>query len=63
MWGGGGGLGPLLFIMYINDLPNWCPSVNCQMYADDTIIHVPTETPSLAGEHPDAGFIKHLGMA
>lgn len=44
-------LGPLLFTMYINDLPNCCPSVNCQMYADDTVLHVATKTPSLAGEH------------
>ena len=44
-------LGPLLFTMYINDLPNCCPSVNYKMYADDTIIHVSTKTPSLAGEH------------
>ena len=43
--------GPLLFTMYINDLTKSCPGVNCQMYADDTIIHVATKTPSLAGEH------------
>ncbi len=44
-------LGPLLFSMYINDLPSCCPGVNCQMYADDTIIYVSTKTSSLAGEH------------
>ena len=44
-------LGPLLFSMYINDLPNCCPGSNCQMYADDTVIHVSSKTPSLAGEH------------
>lgn len=44
-------LGPLLFTMYINDLPSCCPDVICQMYADDTVIYVSTKTPSLAGEH------------
>ena len=44
-------LGPLLFTMYINDLPSCCPDVNCQMYADDTVIHVSTKTSRLAGEH------------
>lgn len=29
-------LGPLLFIMYINDLPNCVSNVNVSMYADDT---------------------------
>ena len=27
-------LGPLLFSLYINDLPTCCQSANCQMYAD-----------------------------
>lgn len=31
-------LGPLLFCIYINDLPQTCPDVNIQMYADDTVI-------------------------
>uniref|UniRef100_A0A8C6PUA8 Reverse transcriptase domain-containing protein n=1 Tax=Nothobranchius furzeri TaxID=105023 RepID=A0A8C6PUA8_NOTFU len=43
-------LGPLLFTMYINDLPMSCSGVNCQMYADDTVIYVSTKTPGLAGE-------------
>lgn len=31
-------LGPLLFCIYINDLPQTCPDVNVQMYADDSVI-------------------------
>ena len=29
-------LGPSLFIMYINDLPNCMTNSNCLMYADDS---------------------------
>ena len=32
-------LGPLLFSMYINDLPLHIPSAQCDMLADDTTIH------------------------
>ena len=33
-------LGPLLFSMYINDLPDVCPKLNIQMYADDAVIFI-----------------------
>ena len=33
-------LGPLLFSLYINDLPSVCSDVDCLMYADDTVLFV-----------------------
>jgi len=33
-------LGPLLFSLYINDLPTVCTESEIQMYADDTVIYV-----------------------
>ena len=38
-------LGPLLFIMYINDLPTICKQTNTILYADDTVIF--TSDPSI----------------
>lgn len=32
-------LGPLLFLLYINDLPNICEDVNIDLYADDSTLH------------------------
>ena len=33
-------LGPLLFILYVNDLPLTIPSSNVRQYADDTTVSV-----------------------
>lgn len=37
-------LGPLLFSLYLNDLPDVCPDAFIQMYADDTVIYVHAKT-------------------
>lgn len=40
--------GPLIFSMYINNLPERCPVVGWQMYADDTVIYTSGKTTSKA---------------
>jgi len=43
-------LGPLLFFcLYVNDLPESCKEVGCQLYVDDTI-YLTAETSHLAAE-------------
>lgn len=37
-------LGPFLFSLYIKDLPQKCPGIELQMYADDTVIYVSGKT-------------------
>ena len=40
-------LGPLLFIVYINDLPHQLPNHSIHLYADDTAITVSNADPKL----------------
>ena len=42
-------LGPVLFSLYVNELPEVCPEVGLQMYADDTVVYVSGESPVVIG--------------
>lgn len=44
-------LGPLLFCLYINELPTVYKQAECQLYADDAVIYVTAKTPEKAGDH------------
>ncbi len=41
-------LGPLLFSVHINDLPEQCHNAEVQMYADDTVVYTHAKTAELA---------------
>lgn len=43
-------MGPLLFTLYINDLPSVCNDTNTQMYADDTVMYVHGRNMTLVSE-------------
>jgi len=37
---------PLLFLTYINDLPNCIRNCHVHMYADDTVLYIDSSTPN-----------------
>ena len=43
-------LGPLLFSLYINDLPQHCNGVDIQLYADDTVLYAHAKNSEMAAE-------------
>ena len=44
-------LGPLLFVVFVNDLPSVVRKCSVNLYADDTTIYASNEDPSLVGKH------------
>lgn len=42
--------GPLLFPLFRNDLPKYCPEAGFQLNADDTVIRVPATSPGETAE-------------
>ena len=50
-------LGPILFSMYINDLQSVCPSINVQMYADDTVLYTHAKTKEQAATKLTAALV------
>ena len=60
-------LGPLLFIIYCNDLPNALKHTNCILYADDTTIYYSTDNLQSLYNHrvmnSDLGMLSNWYMA
>ena len=50
-------LGPILFSLYINDLPSICPTVSIQMYADDTVLYTHAENKQLAADRLNEAMV------
>uniref|UniRef100_A0A3B3ZBG8 Reverse transcriptase domain-containing protein n=1 Tax=Periophthalmus magnuspinnatus TaxID=409849 RepID=A0A3B3ZBG8_9GOBI len=43
-------LGPILFSLFINDLPDVCEDVDIQLYADDAVIYTSAKSPEEAAQ-------------
>lgn len=53
----GSNFGPLLFSLFINDLPSVCTECEVQMYADDTVIYIHAKTKELAAVKLNAAMV------
>ena len=40
-------LGPILFLLYVNDFPQSCKNCKCIIYADDTTLYFSSDNPTL----------------
>ena len=55
-------LGPLLFIIYINDLPQASDKFNFIMYADDTTLFRSVQSLAANGENSNINFENEMNM-
>jgi hypothetical protein len=54
-------LGPLLFIIYINDIPNSTEKFHLIMYADDTTMYIPIDNTSLSSQELTTTLNNEMG--
>ena len=54
-------LGPLLFIIYINDIPNSTEKFDLIMYADDTTMYIPIDNTSLSSQELTTTLNNEMG--
>jgi hypothetical protein len=47
----GSTLGPMLFMLFVNDLPMYINNGRCAMYADDTVVYVSSDTVAGASQN------------
>lgn len=52
-------LGPLLFLIFINDISNSL-ATNCFLYADDTTLFEVVENPLISSAHLNSDIIRKL---
>jgi len=51
-------LGPILFSLYVNKLPEVSPEFGLQMYGDDTVVYVFGKSPAVIGSTLTKSFEK-----
>lgn len=49
-------MGPLVFVVFVNDLPSVVRKCTVNLYADDTTIYASNEDPSLVEKHLEEGL-------
>ena len=55
-------LGPILFILYVNDLPKISPNITCLLYADDTAILIKHKSPAELQKNSGRGLAEDIRL-